>query len=99
MVGEAVSLDPPTIESVKGDPSGVEIPPGGTTVEIAVTLTGTASKGQKVEIQDGGVRKEEAIADPTTGIWSKTITGLSVAAHSFTAKALYGAGASSAART
>jgi hypothetical protein len=31
-------------------------------------------------------------ADPTTGIWTLLVTGLSVAAHSFTAKALYGDG-------
>ncbi|TFB43857.1 hypothetical protein E3W21_04765, partial [Pseudomonas sp. F01002] len=40
----------PTITSVKGSPNGVEIPHGTTTVETAVTLTGAASKGQKVEI-------------------------------------------------
>jgi hypothetical protein len=96
-IGEHV-LPAPIIATVK-DPNNVTVPNGGSTVETTVTLTGTASKGQKVEIQDGGVRKDEAIADPVTGIWSKTITGLSVAAHSFTAKALYGAGASSAART
>ena len=42
----------PTITSVKGSPSGVEIPNAGLTVETSVTLTGTASKGQKVEVFD-----------------------------------------------
>jgi hypothetical protein len=93
------ALIPPTISSVKGSPSGVEIPNGGTTIETAVTLTGTASKGQKVEVFDGAVPKGQETADPITGIWTLLVTGLSEAAHSFTAKALYGPGQVSAART
>ncbi|MBP3996351.1 hypothetical protein J8142_00015, partial [Pseudomonas koreensis] len=38
-------------------------------------------------------------ADPTTGIWTLTVTGLTTAPQSFTAKALYAPGATSAART
>ncbi|MHC8344302.1 Ig-like domain-containing protein [Pseudomonas sp. RT6P73] len=89
----------PTISSVKGNPSGVEIPNGGTTIETSITLTGTASKGQKVDVLDGAVSKGQATANLTTGIWTLLVTALSVAAHSFTAKALYGPGQSSAART
>ncbi|WP_460090978.1 phage tail protein [Pseudomonas sp. S2_E02] len=89
----------PTLTSVKGSPSGVEIPQNGTTVETAVTLSGIAAKGQKVEIFDGAVSKGPATADPTTGVWTLLISALAVAAHSFTAKALYGSGATSAART
>ncbi|MHC8344782.1 Ig-like domain-containing protein [Pseudomonas sp. RT6P73] len=89
----------PTISSVKGNPSGVEIPNGGTTIETSITLTGTASKGQKVDVLDGAVSKGQATANLTTGIWTLLVTVLSVAAHSFTAKALYGPGQSSAART
>jgi len=89
----------PTLTSVKGSPSGVEIPNGGTTVETAVTLTGTASKGQKIEVLDGTVSKGRATADPVTGIWTLLVSGLTVAAHSFTAKALYGSGQTSVART
>ena len=99
VVGEAISLDPPTIDSVKGSPSGAEIPHGTNTVETAVTLTGTASKGQKVEILDGAASMGEATADPVSGVWTKQVTGLSVAQHSFTAKALYGSGQPSAPRT
>ncbi|RON45625.1 hypothetical protein BK665_29905, partial [Pseudomonas frederiksbergensis] len=84
---------------VKGSPSGVEIANGGITVETAVVLTGAAAKGQKVQIFDGTVSKGEATADATTGIWTLTVSGLTVAAHIFTAKALYGSGATSAART
>jgi hypothetical protein len=89
----------PTISSVRGSTNGVEIPNGGTTVETAVTLTGAASKGQKVEIFDGTISKGQATADATTGVWTLSVSGLSVAAHSFTAKALYGTGVVSAART
>ncbi|WP_435035566.1 hypothetical protein [Pseudomonas neuropathica] len=89
----------PSIDSVKGSPSGVEIPQGGVTVETAVTLSGVAAKGQKVEISDGTVSKGPATADPTTGVWTLLVSALTLAAHSFTAKALYGSGATSAART
>lgn len=89
----------PTIDSVKGSPSGVEIPHGTNTVETSVVLTGTASKGQKVDVLDGTVSKGQPTADATTGIWTLTVAGLAVAAHSFTAKALYGDGAVSPART
>ncbi|OYQ28876.1 hypothetical protein B7L09_02495 [Pseudomonas mandelii] len=89
----------PTISAAKGSPSGVEIPHGGVTPETAVTFTGTASKGQKVEVFDGAVSKGQATADLVTGIWTLLVSGLSVAAHSFTAKALYGSGQSSWART
>ncbi|PWK40571.1 hypothetical protein C7534_1095, partial [Pseudomonas sp. OV226] len=99
IVGEAVSLDPPTIDSVKGSPSNDEIADGSNTVETSVVLTGTASKGQKVDVLDGTVSKDQPIADPTTGIWTLTVSGLAVAAHRFTAKALYGTGQVSAERT
>jgi hypothetical protein len=94
-----IAATAPTLTSVKGSPSGVEIPQGGSTVETAVTLSGVAAKGQKVEIFDGTVSKGPATADPTTGIWTLLVSALTVAAHSFTAKALYGSGATSAART
>ncbi|MET0778194.1 MAG: hypothetical protein ABWZ65_22230, partial [Pseudomonas mandelii] len=93
------ALIPPTISSVKGSPSGVEIPQGGTTLETAVTLTGTASNGQQVDVLDGIVSKGQPTAGPSTGIWTLPVSGLSVAAHSFAAKALYGSGQVSEART
>ncbi|MFJ4197987.1 hypothetical protein ACIP0B_28460, partial [Pseudomonas sp. NPDC089534] len=88
----------PTITSVK-DPKNVEIPHGGLTVETSVTLTGAAAKGLKVEVFDGTVSKGQATANATSGVWTLAVAGLSVAAHSFTAKALYGANPVSAART
>ncbi|WP_339490410.1 beta-propeller fold lactonase family protein, partial [Pseudomonas sp. RL_5y_Pfl2_70] len=69
-----------------------DIPQDGFTVETAVTLTGTASKGQGVKILDGNTDKGDATADPVTGIWTKTVSGLGITPHSFTAKAVYGLG-------
>ncbi|WP_242209066.1 MULTISPECIES: Ig-like domain-containing protein, partial [unclassified Pseudomonas] len=85
----------PTIDSVTGSPSGDEIPEGGTTVETAVTLTGSAAKDQNVRVLDGTTSKGEPTADAATGIWTLTVTGLTATPHSFTAKALYGSGATS----
>ncbi|MBC3273497.1 Ig-like domain-containing protein [Pseudomonas sp. SWRI81] len=89
----------PTLTSVKGYPSGVEILHGGYTVERAVTLSGVAANGQKVEVFDGAVSKGQATAHATTGVWTLLVSALAVAAHSFTAKALYGSNPVSAART
>ncbi|WP_176471626.1 hypothetical protein [Pseudomonas sp. Irchel s3h14] len=99
VIGEGVVDEKPTIASVKGAPSGVDIPPGGTTIETSVTLTGTASKGQKVDVLDGTDSKGQPRADVNTGGWTQLVSGLTVAAHSFTAKALYGSGQTSDART
>ena len=98
VVGTAAD-DKPEITSVKGQPSDVEIPDGGVTVETSVTLTGTAAKGQKVDVLLGTVSQGQPTADPVTDIWTLTVTDLLPKAHSITAKALYGSGQSSAART
>ncbi|NYH12551.1 hypothetical protein [Pseudomonas moraviensis] len=95
VVGTAAD-DKPEITSVKGQPSNVEIPDDGTTVETSVTLTGTAAKGKEVDVLLGTVSKGQPVADPTTGIWTLPVTGLTETVHSFTAKALYGSGQSSA---
>ncbi|MBS4090796.1 hypothetical protein KFS79_29005, partial [Pseudomonas sp. MBT-17] len=79
----------PTITSIK-DSKGDEIPHGGITVDTRVTITGTASKGQQVDVRDGTASKDKAPVDPTTGAWTLTVSELSIAAHSFTAEALYG---------
>ncbi|MGY1893109.1 Ig-like domain-containing protein, partial [Pseudomonas sp. SDT291_1_S447] len=89
----------PTLTSVKGSPSGVEIPDGTTTREIAVTLSGVAAKGQQIEVFDGTTSKDKATAHATTGVWTLLVSDLSVAAHSFKAKALYGAGQESEPRS
>ncbi|SEP36449.1 Ig-like domain-containing protein, partial [Pseudomonas sp. ok266] len=99
VIGEPVALDPPTIDSVKGSPSGKDIDEGGTTVETSVVLSGTGAKGKNVEIRDGAIVKDQVTADPVSGIWTYTASGLTVTKHSFTATGKYGAEPSSAAYT
>ncbi|EJM81187.1 hypothetical protein PMI34_05238, partial [Pseudomonas sp. GM74] len=55
--------------------------------------------GQQVEVIDGTASKGQPTADPSTGIWTLLVSGLSETAHSFTAKALYGSGQTSVPRT
>lgn len=88
----------PTIRSVKGSPSNIEIPHNGSTLETAVTLSGIASKGQKIEVFDDSIPIGQPTADPTTGVWTLPFSGLRVAKHTFKAVALYGSGGSSEAR-
>ncbi|KQW17329.1 hypothetical protein ASC85_29675 [Pseudomonas sp. Root401] len=89
-----VAVVTPTITSVR-DPQETEIANGGTTTATTVTLRGKASNNQQVEIFDGTTSKGTAPVN-ANGDWSKQVTGLSVTAHSFTAKALYGGGETSA---
>ncbi|MCP1475053.1 hypothetical protein ABIA54_000855 [Pseudomonas sp. EB276 TE3739] len=80
----------PTLTSVKGSPSGNEIPQSGNTVETAVTLSGIAAKGQQIEAFDGATSKGKATADTATGKWELRVIDLNLGAHSFKTKALYG---------
>ncbi|TFB35510.1 hypothetical protein [Pseudomonas sp. F01002] len=48
----AVALIEPTIDSVKGDPSGVEIPNGGTTVETGKQYTADFFSQHRLEPTD-----------------------------------------------
>jgi hypothetical protein len=89
------AAEAPEITTVKGSPSGADIPPDGTTTETAVILYGTAAKGQKVEILDGTTTKGDAPANVSTGVWTFPVTNLTAAEHSFTAKAVYGENISS----
>jgi len=89
---------PPTITKAI-DSKGAAIAKGGFTVDTQITLSGAGAKGQKVQIKDGTTVKGEATVNLTTGLWELTLTGLSLAAHSFTAIALYGSGQVSAAWT
>lgn len=86
----------PTIDSVR-DSQG-EVTHGGTTFDTSVTLAGKAAAGQKVEIFDGAVSKGQATVN-ATGDWTLAVTGLATASHNMTAKALYGSGPVSTART
>jgi hypothetical protein len=79
----------PIIEQVLG--SGGPVSNGGTTVDSSLTLSGKASPDQQVELFDGPTSKGETRTD-ALGAWSLLIPGLTIATHSFTAKALYGTG-------
>ncbi|SDU34056.1 hypothetical protein [Pseudomonas moraviensis] len=87
-----VALVAPTLDSVFDD-KGVEVPKNTNTLSTSLTLKGSASIGQKVEIFDDTFPKGEVTA--TSGTWERLMTGLSLTSHSFTAKALYGTGSSS----
>lgn len=68
----------PTITSIKGLPSGMEIPGrNGYTLERAVKLSGYATKGSKVEVFSA-TSLGEVLTNTTTGYWEKSITGLNM---------------------
>jgi hypothetical protein len=77
----------PTITRVD-DPQGSLVSNGGSTFADAVTASGKASIGQSVEVFDGASSKGTASVN-ASGDWSRSVSGLSVGAHSLTAKALY----------
>lgn len=79
----------PIITSVK-DSKNSEIPNGGMTFDTRVKLSGTASKGQRVEVFDESLSKGKPLADPTTDKWEQSVSGLSLLLHNFTATARYG---------
>ncbi len=79
----------PTITQIK-DSDDLDITHGGITTSTHVTITGMASKGQRVDVLDGNVSKGQATADPVTGVWTLEVIGLSATAHVFKATALYG---------
>jgi hypothetical protein len=84
---EVVANLTPTITQVI-DSNG-PISNGGTTVETSVTLSGQGSPDQQIELFDGNVSKGTARTNGA-GVWSLTLSGLTVASHPFKARALYG---------
>ncbi len=93
---KAVADVRPVIVSVR-DSKG-EVSNGGTTSDTSVTLSGTASANQTVEIFDGAASKGNATVN-ASGTWTFSLTGLSTGSHSLTAKALYGSELVSTTRT
>lgn len=77
------------------DSAHVSIPAGGTTSDTSVIITGKAQASGQVEIFDGAVSMGPVLVS-AAGIWTHSLTGLAVGAHSLTAKALYGTGLVSA---
>jgi hypothetical protein len=88
----------PTLTSIKGLGSGIEILNEGITVETSFNISGTAAPGQNIEVFDGEVSKGEATSDTSTGEWRLSIGGLTPSTYSFTAKTPEGL-SSSPART
>ncbi|WP_192886596.1 Ig-like domain-containing protein [Pseudomonas baetica] len=99
VIGGSVPDEKPVITLLTGLPSGKEIPNGGTTEETAGTLTGTASKGLQIEVLDNQTESKGKATADGAGKWSHQVAGLQEGAHSLTAKALYGSGQVSVART
>ncbi|MEX6663592.1 hypothetical protein [Pseudomonas sp. W2-17] len=81
------ALVTPTITRVV-EPDGTAVTNGGSTYANTVTASGKASIGQSVEVFDGTTSKGTVGVD-SNGDWSRSVGGLSVSAHSLTAKALY----------
>lgn len=93
-----VDLPAPTLDSVKGSPSNVEIPNGGSTLDTSLVFTGTGPAGEKIELRDKGVVKA-TISVPASGNWTQTLAAQAVGGHRYTIKALYGSGVETTART
>jgi hypothetical protein len=85
----------PTIDRVQ-DSQG-EVSNGGT-VDTHLTVSGTASANQMVALFDGQTALGTAVVN-TAGAWTFDLTGLTIGAHSVTAKANYGSSQVSAPRT
>ncbi|POA44419.1 hypothetical protein C1893_25495 [Pseudomonas sp. MPR-ANC1] len=74
----------PAITSVKDD-QGSEIPNGGATTATSVQLNGLAGAGENVQILDGVVVRGQVVAT-AAGHWALSLTGLTRAPHSITAR-------------
>ena len=86
---KASALVAPTLVSVKGNSSGVEVPNNGFTHETALVFSGKASAGKTIELRDKGVVKD-TVTVLATGDWTHPLIGLAQGDHSYTVKALYG---------
>ena len=84
----------PTLTDIRDSRGSVV---GGTTVETSVNVTGTGSRGQQIQLMDGGNNIGDAVdipSDSTT--WNTRLTGLGFKTYGLKAKALYGSGQESA---
>ncbi len=90
VVGEAVKLDPPTIESVKGSVCNREIPSNTSTTETAFTFSGKASAGLSIELRDDG-EVLDTLAVKSDGTWEHALDDQPMGDRRYTAKACYSA--------
>jgi hypothetical protein len=81
----------PEIVSVT-DSNGVPIPPNSSTPDASVTLVGTAAAESLIEIYDSEVSWGTAPAPG--GVWTKSMAGLALGEHRFTAQTTDGQGVS-----
>ncbi|EJM81188.1 Ig-like domain-containing protein [Pseudomonas sp. GM74] len=79
--------DAPVINNVVGASGAVSN--GGTTYDRTVTVTGTASPNQQVELRDDTTSLGRPNAN-ASGTWSQVISGLDTKEYRLTALALYG---------
>lgn len=87
-VGQTVALPAPAISSIR-DSKNTDIPPGESTSDTTVSVTGTAPATYEVEIFDATTPKGKVKAD-VAGMWSMTLAGLAPTAHPIKAVAQYG---------
>jgi len=93
---KALEIVAPRITLVT-DSAGVDIPDNGNTFDTRVTVIGTASVDQRVELFDGTTSLGIATATGTS--WTLPLTGLTAKAYNIRAKGLYGSNPESAVRT
>ena len=79
----------PEIISVR-DFDGIEIPNEETTIHRNVTLSGTATRSQKVQLLNNGTAMGVAVNVDSNGKWEHQLTELDPLSYYFTAKGIYG---------
>lgn len=77
----------PRLTSVRD--SGGEVSEGSTTYDRTVTVSGTASKNQRIELRDGNTLVDTVNVN-VNGAWSYSYNNLQPKTYSLTAKGLYG---------
>ena len=86
----AVALDAPNITDIRDSKRSVI---DKITADTSVTVEGTGSSGQQIQLMDGSNNIGPVINIPAPGTtWRATLTGLTVRAYSLKARALYGTG-------
>jgi hypothetical protein len=95
-VVKALEIVTPVITAVK-DAEGVEIPEDQTTLSTSVTITGTATAGQQVQIFDDTISLGTVTA--TGGSWTLALSLLTPKTYNIMAQGLYGSNPVSQRRT
>ncbi|SDR99215.1 hypothetical protein SAMN05216598_0170 [Pseudomonas asplenii] len=92
-------VEVPTITSIR-DATGKEIANTTAVITTTVTLTGTAAKGEQVEIRDGNNVMRTVTANSSSGVWTTPALAVTSKGYSIVARGLYGSNPeSSPART